>query len=110
MHRCTPEVIEKNVGEWCVGPEIPVVFDSTYIVENETAVATVVIANDAREHHHGPQSMFQSHLVALTRRHSHSRKNPNEFTCAFTAALTRRAFLIYSDNIGIEAAFQRCLI
>lgn len=80
MHRCAPEVVEKNVDEWCVWPQIPVVFDSADIVKNEPAIATVVVANDTREHHHGPQSMLQSHLAALTRRHSHSRKNNDEFT------------------------------
>lgn len=56
-------------------PQVPIVFDSTDIIKDEPAITTVVVAHDTREDHHGPQSVLQSHLVALTRRHSHSRKN-----------------------------------
>lgn len=39
-------------------PQIPVVFDCADIIKNEATVATVVVADDTREHHYSPQSMF----------------------------------------------------
>lgn len=62
MHWCSPKVVEKNVGERSVWPQVSIVFDSTDIIKDEPAIATVMVTDDTREHHHGPQSMLQSHL------------------------------------------------
>lgn len=41
-----------------MGPQVPVVFDSADVVENESTIATVVITGDACERHDSAQNVL----------------------------------------------------
>lgn len=82
MHGCTPEVVEEYVNERRVRPEVSVVFDSADVVEDEAAVATVVVTHEAREHHDRPEGVLQGHLAPPTLdRHSHVSQQQPVRTC-----------------------------
>lgn len=47
MNRRSPEIIEKDVFDRSMRPQIPVVFNGTNVIKNESTVQTVVIADNA---------------------------------------------------------------
>lgn len=47
VHRGAPEIVEEYVNEGGVWPEVSILFDGTDVVEHKTAVARVVVANQA---------------------------------------------------------------
>lgn len=76
MHGSTPKIIEKDVGKWRMRSQISIIFDSTDIVKNEATIATVVVAHNAGEHHHRPQSVFEGHRVTHCKNQSDSLEEP----------------------------------
>lgn len=65
MHGCTPKIIIEHVGKRRVWPEIAIIFNRADIVEDEAAVATVVITDDAGQHHDGTERMLESHPLLI---------------------------------------------
>lgn len=51
VHRGAPEIIEEYVYPGRVRAQISVVLNGTNIIENETTMETVMVANNTREHH-----------------------------------------------------------
>lgn len=47
MNRRPPKIVEKYVFDGCVRPQVPVVFDSANVIENESTLQAVVIADNA---------------------------------------------------------------
>ena len=68
VHGSPPEVVEEDVDERGVRSQVPVVFDRTDVVEDEAAVAAVVVAHHGRYHHDGAQSVFEGHSRGTHRR------------------------------------------
>lgn len=62
VHGGAPEVIVKNIGEGGVRPQVPVVLDGTDVVEDEPAVAAVVVEGQAAEEHDGSQRVVPCHF------------------------------------------------
>lgn len=72
MHGGTPEVVEEDILERRVGPEVAVVLDGGYVVEDEPAPETVEVNGEGGRGDQGRQ--------CSPRRHSHVIISSKEFT------------------------------
>jgi len=57
VHGCAPEVVEEDVLEGGVRPQVSVVLDGAHVVEDEAALQAVVVAGQARRQHHQRQQV-----------------------------------------------------
>lgn len=56
VYGCSPEVVEKDVRNWCLWSQVSIFFDSVDIVEHKAAVEAVVVDDDAGEDQHGSET------------------------------------------------------
>lgn len=63
MHRCAPEVVEKDISQWTVRPEIAILLDRTDVVENEAAVERVVEAENADKCDDGRVDVWSHYVI-----------------------------------------------
>jgi len=62
MHGRSPEIIEKYIPERGVRPQVSIVLDSAYVVEDEAALTAVVVGNQAGCHYNQRQQVLSRHL------------------------------------------------
>lgn len=55
MHRCAPEIIEEDIFQGRVRPQVFVVADCADVIKNKTAVTAIVIAQNSCQNYGGPQ-------------------------------------------------------
>lgn len=56
MNRCSPKVVQEDVGDRRLWPQVSVVFYCTNVIEHKTTVETVVVDEDAGKDEQGSEA------------------------------------------------------
>lgn len=77
MHRSSPEIVEEDILQRRVRPQVFVVAHSTDVVKDKTAKTTVVVAQNSRQNYGGPQGGPATTFIHITHYYYQTRGNEN---------------------------------